>query len=159
MAQSIIIKGTDMDNQYVVFELADEFYGVNIAGVESIIKMQPVTRMPQAPEFIQGIINLRGKILPVMDLRMRFGLPMEDASKDSRIVVAALGRLQVGMIVDGVSEVLTLPESIIEPPPPMVTTIDSGFIVGIAKLEERLIILLDLGKVLNQEEQSSLGGF
>ena len=145
-----------MEQQLVVFELANEHYGVDIAHVEGIIKMQAITAVPHAPYFVEGVTNLRGSVLPVIDLRKRFGLPTEETTKNSRIVVVAIDGLKVGMTVDAVSEVLRVPEEAIEPTPPMVTTVDSAFITGIAKLDERLVILLDLSKVLTTSEQASL---
>jgi purine-binding chemotaxis protein CheW len=145
-----------MENQIVVFELGGEQYGVNIAAVESIIKIQAVTRIPHTPPYVEGVTNLRGRVLPVIDLRKRFGLEPADASSDSRIVVAAMGRLEVGMIVDGVSEVLTIPDGAVEPAPTITTTADSAFITGIAKIDERLVILLDLARILSVEEQEAL---
>jgi purine-binding chemotaxis protein CheW len=124
--------------------------------VEGIIKMQPITVVPHAPRFVEGVTNLRGAVLPVIDLRKRFGLASQQATKDSRIVVAVLGSVKVGMTVDGVSEVLRVPVESIEPPSPLVTTIETGFIKGIAKVAERLIILLDLTKVLSVHEQAQL---
>ncbi|RCK72353.1 MAG: Positive regulator of CheA protein activity (CheW) [Anaerolineae bacterium] len=150
-----------MERQLVVFELANEHYGVDIAAVESIIKMQPITAVPQAPAFVEGITNLRGSVLPVMDLRKRFGLSGRDQSSEStqddkRIVVVSMDGMKIGMIVDAVSEVLRVQEEAIEPPPPMVTTINSAFITGIAKVGERLIILLDLAKVLTVSEKDEV---
>jgi len=145
-----------MENQIVVFELSSEDFGVNIASVESIIKMQPVTKMPHAPGFVEGVTNLRGKVLPVIDLRKRFGLAPRVADKNSRIIVISVGQTEVGMIVDGVSEVLTISDQAIEPAPAIATTVDSTFITGIAKLEERLVILLDLDRVLSIQEQANL---
>ena len=145
-----------MENQIVVFELSAESFGVNIAVVESIIKMQPITRMPHAPSFVEGITNLRGKILPVIDLRKRFGLPSREADQNSRIIVVSVDRTEVGMIVDGVSEVLTVSEQSVETAPPITATIDSTFIIGIAKLDKRLVILLDLDRILSSQEQETL---
>jgi purine-binding chemotaxis protein CheW len=141
-----------MENQIVIFELAGEQFGVAIQAVESIIKMQPITRMPQAPAFVQGITNLRGKILPVIDLRQRFNLPACAASKDSRIVVAAIDGFEMGMLVDNVSEVLTLQEGEIEPTPRLATAVQSDFVTGIARLAGRLVILLNLRAVLSIKE-------
>ncbi len=145
-----------MESQLVVFDLADEHYGVDIAAVQSIIKMQTITVVPRAPQFVEGVTNLRGKVLPVIDLRRRFGLRHEAPTKDSRIVVVEMGGATVGMIVDGVSEVLRVSDEAIEPPSPIVTTVDSAFIKGIAKIGERLVILLDLGKVLSVQETQTL---
>jgi purine-binding chemotaxis protein CheW len=145
-----------MEHQLVVFELANEHYGVDIAAVESIIKMQPITIVPHAPAFVEGVTNLRGKVLPVIDLRKRFDLTTQDVTRDSRIVVVSVGGSEVGMVVDGVSEVLRIPDEAIEPPPPMVTTVDSTFIIGIAKINDLLVILLDLGKVLSEQDETAL---
>lgn len=145
-----------MEQQLVVFDLAGEHYGVDIAAVEGIIKLQAITSVPHAPAFVEGVTNLRGKVLPVIDLRKRFGLPQAQPTKDSRIVVVEMNGATVGMVVDGVSEVLRVGAEAIEPPSPIVTTVDSAFIRGIAKVGERLVILLDLGKVLSAEETASL---
>jgi len=145
-----------MEQQLVIFELSNEFYGVEIGTVEGIIKMQPITAVPHAPPFVEGVTNLRGTVLPVMDLRKRFGQPPQTATKDSRIVVAVMGTLKVGMVVDGVSEVLRVADDAIEPPSPLVTTVETTFIQGIAKVGERLIILLELSKVLSVQEQAQL---
>lgn len=154
-----------MENQLVVFDLANEHYGVDIAAVEGIIKMQTITAVPRAPAFVEGVTNLRGKVLPVIDLRKRFGLASGEATKATRIVVVEIPAsasgtevtgMTVGMVVDGVSEVLRVAAEAIEPPSPMVMTVDSAFIRGIAKIAERLVILLDLGKVLSAGEQATL---
>ena len=145
-----------MENQLVVFMLANEHYGVNIAADESIIKLQPNTAVPRAPACVEGVTNLRGRVLPVIDLRKRFGLPMDQATKDTRIIVVEMNAALVGMVVDAVSEVLRVPGEAIELPSPIVTTVDSAFITGIAKVGERLIILLDLQKVLSPEEKADL---
>ena len=151
-----------MEQQLVVFDVADEHYGVDIAAVEAIIKMQPVTAVPQAPPFVEGVTNLRGKILPVIDLRKRFGLPPltpaneTAARKNMRIVVVDMKGQTVGMIVDGVSEVLRISADAIEPPSPLVTTVASTFIQSIAKAGERLVIILDLQHVLSPRETEEL---
>jgi purine-binding chemotaxis protein CheW len=145
-----------MEDQLVVFMLAKEHYGVRIAAVESIIKLQPITAVPCSPAFVEGVTNLRGRVLPVIDLRKRFNLPAEESTKDTRIVVVEMSGTLVGMIVDAVSEVLRVPAESVEPPSPIMTTVDSAFITGIAKVGERLIILLDLEKVLSPEEKADL---
>lgn len=147
-----------MEHQLVVFDLANEHYGVEIAAVEGIIKMQAITVVPRAPQFVEGVTNLRGKVLPVIDLRKRFGLPPAEGSQDMRIVVVEMSGLTVGIIVDAVNEVLRVSEDAIEPPSPIVATVDSAFIRGIAKVGERLVILLDLSKVLTVQDQAELAG-
>lgn len=145
-----------MENQIVVFELGSEHFGVEIASVESIIKMQSITKLPHVPNFVEGVTNLRGKVLPIIDLRKRFGLEPKQADKNSRIIVVSLHQSEVGMIVDEVSEVLTVPNGAVEPAPAITTTVDSAFITGIAKLGPRLVILLDLHRILMNEERLSL---
>ena len=145
-----------MENQVVVFELGSEDFGVSISSVESIIKMQAITKMPHSPSFVEGVTNLRGKVLPVVDLRRRFGLSPKEIDKNSRIIIINVNGIEVGMIVDGVSEVLTIPEQSVEPTPPIAMSIDSSFITGIAKIDQRLVILLDLGRVLSGSETESL---
>ena len=145
-----------MELQLVIFKLGNESFGVEIATVESIIKMQTITRLPQAPGFVEGIINLRGKILPVVDLRKRLGIDLIEITKDSRMVVVALAGTTVAMIVDQVNEVLRINDDIVEVPPTISQSVDSRFIEGIAKINENLVILLNLSKVLNTSETSML---
>jgi purine-binding chemotaxis protein CheW len=144
------------DEQVVVLELAGEAYGVEIGRVEEIIRMQAITRIPNGPAFIEGVTNLRGRVIPVLDLRKRFGLPSSDATRRSRIVVGELGEHTVGLVVDGVSEVLLVGSDAVEPPSTLVTSADSAFLRGVAKLEERLILLLDLSRILTRAEQEDL---
>ncbi|MBE0698135.1 MAG: chemotaxis protein CheW [Anaerolineaceae bacterium] len=145
-----------MEKQLVVFNLDSEDYGVDITSVESIIKMQAITSIPQAPAVVEGVTNLRGMVLPVINLRKRFGLKNGEIDKNTRIIVSTMNGLKVGMIVDGVSEVLRIQDQVIESTPPMVSTVDTAFITGIIKLDGRLVILLDLARVLNIEEQNEL---
>ena len=145
-----------MEQQLVIFELAKEFYGINIAVVESIIKMQVITQLPQTPAYVKGVTNLRGSVLPVIDLRNRFGLEKREDTKQTRIIIVTMGTVKVGVVVDGVSEVLRVMDESIESLPPMVNSVNSVFLKGIVRLENRLIILLELGKVLDLNEQQSL---
>jgi purine-binding chemotaxis protein CheW len=147
---------TGDEQQLVVFELGAEFYGVEISRVHEIIRLQSVTRVPRAPAFVEGVINLRGKVIPVVDLRRRFGLPSAEHTRASRIVVLEIGDQVVGVIVDGVSEVLRVNTATVEPPSPVVAGIDSEYLQGIAKLPDRLVILLDLDRVLAREERRAL---
>ncbi len=144
------------EKQLVVFDLASEGYGVDIGAVREIIRMQEITRVPRSPEFVEGVINLRGKVIPVIDLRKRFGLQVADQSKDNRIVVVDIGKQDIGVIVDAVTEVLRISADSVEPPTSVITSADSDYLLGIAKLESRLIILLDLESVLSEEEKETL---
>ncbi len=145
-----------MEQQLVVFELANEFYGINIAMVESIIKIQAMTQLPQTPGYVKGVTNLRGSVLPVIDLRIRFALPPQEDTRQTRIMIVTLGNIKAGIVVDGVSEVLRVSEDTLEPLPPMVNSVNAAFLKGIVRLEDRLIILLELSKVLNLDEQKTL---
>lgn len=142
--------------QLVVFQLAGETYGVDINNVQEIIRMQNITGIPRTLSFIEGVINLRGRVIPVIDLHKRFGLPRIDTTQNTRIMVVELGHTTVGMIVDSVSEVLRLPVDKIEPPPPMISGIDVAYLKGVGKWNDRLIILLDLNRVLKENEQQEL---
>lgn len=140
--------------QVVAFKLAGEEYAMDILNVQEINRILDITRVPKAPFFIAGVINLRGNVLPIIDLRKRFGLPERSNSEHTRIIITKLEENTVGMIVDSVSEVLRLPTSSIEPPPSIMGDIDIAFIDGVGKLDERLIILLNLPKVMDFAEIS-----
>ena len=145
-----------MEHQLVICTIAGENYGVDIGSVESIVKMQAITTIPHSLPFVEGITNLRGVVLPVFNLRSRFSMPAHEPDKNSRIVIALSETYKVGMIVDSVSEVLRIQDQEIEPPPPMVTTVDSSYITGIAKVGGRLIIILNLSRILSMDEQLQL---
>ena len=134
--------------QLVSFNIGEEEFGVDILRVQEINRMTDVTRVPNAPEYVVGVINLRGKVIPIIDLRLRLGLPKKEYAKDTRIVVVELESRVLGFIVDSVNEVIRINREIAEPPPPMVSGIDSEFITAIGKLQDRLLILLDLNKVI-----------
>jgi purine-binding chemotaxis protein CheW len=140
----------------VSFKIGGEEFGVDILKVQEINRMLLITSVPNTPGFIEGVINLRGKVIPVVDLRAKFGMPKKEHDKNTRIVVVELSNKTVGFIVDEVSEVLRIPKSITEPPPEMVSGIHSEFITGVGKLEDRLIILLELEKTLDSEEAVEL---
>jgi purine-binding chemotaxis protein CheW len=143
--------------QLVSFNLGSEEFGVDIGMVQEIVRMPEITRVPRTPEFVEGVVNLRGKIIPVVDLRKRFRLPITENTKSTRIIIVTMSGRTVGMIVDGVSEVRRISSDSVEPTPEMVASvIDASYLKGIAKLENRLLILLDLNLVLNQEEQKQL---
>jgi purine-binding chemotaxis protein CheW len=137
--------------QLVVFDLASEHYGVDISDVREIMRMQNITKVPGAMFYVEGVINLRGKVLPVLDLRKRLGLKVAEQTEESRIVVVDIADGEVGVIVDAVTEVLRVQNAAIEPPSSMVAQGNSDYLRGIAKLTDRLIILLDLNKLLSSK--------
>lgn len=145
-----------MEEQLVVFELSDEAYGTDINQVQSINHMQKITVVPGTPAFIEGIINLRGVVVPVVDLRARFELPPAPEVGEEVIVILELDGQQVGIIVDKVTDVIEVSGEAIEPPSPLMTGVDTAYLRGIANLEERMVILLDLGRIFSVEEQQAL---
>jgi purine-binding chemotaxis protein CheW len=155
VAPTTVGRVTD-ETQIVVFELGDERYGLDIATVYEIIRHQPITAVPQAPAFVEGVINLRGRIIPVVDLRDRFGMTEGAITKASRIVVCEAAGTRVGLVVDGVSEVLMIAAEAIEPTPDVAAGIDAAYLRGIAKLGERLIILLDLDGLFADADAAAL---
>jgi purine-binding chemotaxis protein CheW len=142
--------------QVVSFKLGPEEYGVDIAQVQEINRMVAVTNVPRAPVFMEGVINLRGQLIPIIDLRTRFGMPRAEHTKNTRIVVTEISSKRVGMVVDSVSEVLRLPLDAIEPAPDMITGVDTEYIRGVGKIDDRLIILLDLAKIVTGSEKREL---
>ena len=137
-----------MEKQIVVFELGREQFGIDIAAVDGIVKMQQITKLPYSPAYMEGVTNLRGSVLPVMDLRKRLDLPVEEESNETRIITINTNSLKMGMIVSSVTEVLTVDEKVIETSEAIRTNVKADFIIGIAKVDTRLIILLDLSKIL-----------
>lgn len=134
--------------QLVTFRIGEEEFGVDILAVQEIIRLVPITPVPRAPVDIAGVINLRGKVIPVVNMRSRFSLPARDASPQTRIVVMESEEKIVGFLVDAVSEVLRIPVTTVEDPPPVVAGIGSEYIRGVGKLAERLLILLDLDRLM-----------
>ncbi|MBV9408381.1 MAG: chemotaxis protein CheW [Candidatus Eremiobacteraeota bacterium] len=142
--------------QVVSFKLGSEEYGVDIAQVQEINRMVAITHVPRAPQFMEGVINLRGQLIPIIDLRTRFAMPRAEHTKNTRIVVTEIGTKRVGMVVDSVSEVLRLPVEQIEAAPEMITGVDTEYIRGVGKIEDRLIILLDLARIISGAEKREL---
>jgi len=142
----------EKDLQVVGFRVGNETYGVRIAAVREIVRVPEITSVPNAPEIIEGVINLRGKIIPVMDLRKRFGLAEIVTDKKNRILVVDLENKLLGLIVNSASEVLKISPSDIEPPGTVFAEGESGYVTGVGKLKGRLIILLDINKLLHRPE-------
>ncbi len=146
----------DRDGKYLTFTMAEEEYGIGILKIKEIIGMMPITTVPQTPDFVKGVINLRGKVIPVMDLRLRFGLEAIEYNDRTCIIVVEIegqaGTIQIGIVVDSVSEVLNVKGEDIEDTPTFGTKLDTEYILGMAKMEGGVKILLDIDKVLNAEE-------
>jgi purine-binding chemotaxis protein CheW len=150
----------DKEGKYLTFTLAEEEYGIGILKIKEIIGMLPITSVPQTPDFVKGVINLRGKVIPVMDLRLRFGMPSIEYSDRTCIIVVEIdgqaGTILVGIVVDAVSEVLNIKGDDIEKTPTFGTKLNTDYILGMAKMEGGVKILLDIDQVLSSDELSLL---
>jgi purine-binding chemotaxis protein CheW len=142
--------------QLVSFFIGSEEFGVDILYVQEINRMSQVTKVPNAPDFVNGVINLRGRVIPVIDLRLKFGMPKKEHDKNTRIIVMEVSGKTVGFIVDSVNEVLRISKDVTEPPPELAMGINSEYIKAVGKLEDRLLILIDLEKILSKEEDVQL---
>jgi purine-binding chemotaxis protein CheW len=136
--------------QSILFRMGDEYYGLSIASVKEIIKPLPVTRFPKSPPFVEGVIDLRGRILPIVNLRKMFGLEPMPLTEESRFVDIQLEGLNLGIVVDAVSEVVRISHKQIEPAPAIIAGVEGKYLTGIARLEEKLILLLDLDQTFGQ---------
>lgn len=145
----------DQELQLVIFRLAKEEYGLPITKVQEINRLVPITKLPQTPAFMEGIINLRGRIIPVVDLRKRFQLEVSEYNDDSRIIIVEVNGQTVGIIVDAVAEVVRITSSSVEPPPPSFI-LDAKYIQGVGKLDGRLLILLEIDQILSSQEAIAL---
>ena len=146
----------DREGKYLTFTMANEEYGIGILKIKEIIGMMPVTPVPQTPEFVKGVINLRGKVIPVVDLRLRFSIEAIEYTERTCIIVVEMagqaGTVQIGIVVDAVSEVLNIKGEDIEDTPTFGAKLNTDYILGMAKMEGGVKILLDIDRVLNAEE-------
>ncbi|MFH2064358.1 MAG: chemotaxis protein CheW [Pseudomonadota bacterium] len=151
----------DKEGKYLTFTLSGEDYGIGILKIKEIIGMMPVTTMPQTPAFVKGVINLRGKVIPVMDLRLRFGMDAMEYTERTCIIVVEIdgssGTIQIGIVVDSVSEVLNIKGEDIEETPAFGTKLNTDYILGMAKMEGGVKILLDIDRVLTSNELALIG--
>ena len=150
----------EKEGKYLTFSLAEEEYGIGILKIKEIIGMMAITTVPQTPKFVKGVINLRGKVIPVIDLRLRFGMESMDYTERTCIIVVEIegtsGTVQIGIVVDAVSEVLNISGKDIEDTPTFGTKLNTDYILGMAKMEGGVKILLDIDRVLNGKEISLL---
>ena len=138
--------------QLVGFRLDNEDYAIAITKIQEIILMKPVTRIPQVPEFIEGLINLRGSVIPIVNLRKRFALPPRELDDETRIIVVNVHDKTVGCIVDAVTQVMRINRDQVQPPPLGVLAVNQQYLAGLAKLDDRLMIILDIDKLFEAEE-------
>ncbi len=138
--------------KYLTFKLASEEYGLEILKVREIMGLMEITKVPRTPDFVKGVINLRGKVIPVIDLRLKFGMESIEQTSETCIIVVEMDEMQMGVIVDKVSEVLDIDSKEIEDAPSFGTNVDTNFILGMGKTKGRVTILLDISKVLSNQE-------
>lgn len=150
--------GKGLGGKFLTFFLGNEEYGLEILKVQEIIGMMPVTRVPRTPEFTRGVINLRGKIIPIIDLRLRFGMPTAEQTDETCIVVVRAAGLEMGIVVDRVSDVLDIASSDIEDVPEFGVDIDTDFLIGVGKAEGRVKLLLNIDRVLSATQMQNLAG-
>ncbi|GAM15584.1 chemotaxis protein CheW [Mesobacillus selenatarsenatis] len=144
------------DLKVIVFQLNDKEYGVPVSQVKSIEKIMHITRVPHTNPFVKGVMNLRGVVTPLLDLRVRFGMGEQAYNEATRVIIVTVEDKEVGLIVDGANDVIDIPTSLIEPPPEVVGITAEGFIDGVANLDKRLLILIDLNKILESDEVKAL---
>jgi purine-binding chemotaxis protein CheW len=141
--------------QLVGFRLDNEDYAIAITKIQEIILMKPITRIPQVPDFIEGLINLRGSVIPIVNLRKRFGLPPREIDDETRTIVVNVHEKTVGCVVDAVTQVMRMNRDQIQPPPLGVMAVNHQYLAGLAKLDDRLMIILDIDKLFQAEELSA----
>jgi purine-binding chemotaxis protein CheW len=142
--------------QLVSFKLSDETYGIEITKIREIILVGEITRVPETPHYIKGLINLRSLVIPVIDLRARFSLPENELTQDSRIMVLNVDRRTIGIVVDSVNEVLRVSQDQISPAPPTVASLGNEYMTGLVRLDEQLLILLDVDRLFGEEGKAAL---
>lgn len=145
--------------QYVNLLLNDEKYGIDIMDVEEILRMMDITKVPKAPSFVEGIINIRGKVIPIVDLRKKMGIPANEYNNSTRIIVVNLKGKQVGFIVDQVDEVLRVDADLVDKAPAASTSVDNTYIKGVARLQTGMVIILDVHHIFRSGETSALNMF
>jgi len=145
-----------LDNKIIVYQLEDEEYAIPVTYVGSIERILPITRVPRTPKFVKGVINLRGVVTPVIDLKERFYEQETKFTDQTRIIIVNVNEITVGIIVDGAKDVIDIQADQIEPAPEAVGAAVVDYITGVVKIEKRLLILMDITKVLNKEELNEL---
>jgi len=150
----------DTTNQFLTFSLSDELYALEVSKVKEVLEYQPITRVPKTPDFMRGVINVRGGIVPIVDLRLKFDLPAQEQTVDTCIIVLEISieneTITVGTIADNVHEVVEIQPGEIEPTPKIGTRLDTDFIEGIGKNNDRFLVILNIDKILTSEEISSM---
>ncbi|MGR3293188.1 MAG: chemotaxis protein CheW [Candidatus Scalindua sp.] len=150
--EAVETKSKITEGKFLTFIISNEVYGIEILKVREIICLMDITEVPQTPDYMKGVINLRGKVIPVMDLRLKFSISEEEHTQETCVIVVEVNNTSIGIVVDSVSEVLNISGGEIEETPSFGQEIDTNFIMGLGKVKEKIIILLDIEAVLSSEE-------
>ena len=155
--EAVATKTKVTEGKFLTFILGSEVYGIEILKVREIIKLMDITAVPRTPDYLKGLINLRGKVIPIVDLRSKFSMPEIEHTQETCIIVAEVNQTSIGIIVDSVSEVSNINSEEIEEAPHLGQDIDTDFILGLGKTKERIVILLDIALVLSSEDLETVG--
>lgn len=150
------MENSNTANKYVVFKIEQEFYGIDISKVKSIERIQHFTRVPNAPPFVKGVINLRGEVVPIIDFRLRINIDYKEIDLDSRIIIVNVDEIQVGLLVDSSSEVIEIGSDNIDNPPMEKEGVAENFVEGIGKLDGKLIILINVESLIKTKEVETI---
>jgi len=156
METKTALQGTEELRQFISFSVGTEEYGLELLRVKEVIRLREITWLPKAPTFVKGIINLRGDVIPIIDLRDRFGLEPRDQTAETRVIVVEVKGRLMGMVVDSASQVVRIPTDKVDPPPPVLGGFSQEFITGVGKLEDKLVILLNADAILTVDEIAEL---
>jgi purine-binding chemotaxis protein CheW len=154
-AKGRLLAGADL-KQYIGFAVGEEEYGIELLRVREVIRMREITWLPRAPSFVKGIINLRGDVIPIVDLRDKLGLPSRPADADTRIIVVEIEARLIGMVVDNASQVVRIPAAQIDPPPLLLGGLPQEYISGVGKLDDRLVTLVNVDRILSGDDRLAL---
>ena len=146
----------DFEIKLAVFRLDGQPYAIDIMKIKQIIRPLKITRLPKAPAFVEGVINLRGVVIPVMDMRKKFGLPPRPPEADTKVIIASVERRIVGIIVDDVSEVVPVPRAEVQPPPRMIRGVEAEYLMGVCRYQDEILLILNLDEILTAEEKVTL---
>lgn len=146
----------DLEIQLAVFMLDGQQYGLDIAKIKQIVRPLKITKLPKSPDFLEGVVNLRGVVIPVIDMRKRFGLGPRESEANTKVIIASVARKVVGIIVDDVTEVVPVPKNEIQPPPRVVHGVNSNYLLGVCRYKDDILLILNLDEILTAEEKISL---
>ena len=156
MDQSISVQGQEFETKMAVFMLEDQPYAIDIMKIKQIIRPLKITKLPKAPDFLEGVINLRGVVIPVIDMRKRFNMSERDEEIETKVIIASVDRKIVGVVVDEVTEVVPVAKSEIQPPPKVIRGVEATYLMGVCRYQDDILLILNLDEILTSEEKITL---